>query len=193
MTLVPVARRVAGSRTLRSRVAVLAALVAVLTVVSGIAFVVVATHTETAVTQQNQRRLADVVATLVRDYSTHAAYQARQHEAAPLSAPADAGSDAVLTAMTTATFGHETGVEGGFYARATDQLLGYAFPTHDGPGVKRDIPPIERPLIEDVARHAAQDGDLIQVEPPHRGDHLRRQQRPLRARDDDEEPGEHQQ
>jgi signal transduction histidine kinase len=158
MTPTPVARRVAGSRTLRSRVAVLAALVAVLTVISGIAFVVVATHTETAVTQQNQRRLADVVATLVRDYSTYAAYQARQHEVAPLGAPADAGSDAVLTAMTTATFGHETGVEGGFYARATDQLLGYAFPTHDGPGVKRDIPPIERPLIEDVARHATQDG-----------------------------------
>src|SRR5262249_29556878 len=32
---------------------------------------------------------------------------------------------------------------------------------HEGPGVKRDVPPIERPLIEDVARRAIQDGQSV--------------------------------
>ncbi len=146
-----------GTPTLRSRVAVLATLVAVLTLVSAVAFLFVATHTEAAVTRDSQRRLTEAVSRLAGDYAAHAEFQAQHHERAPLDQPTIAGSDAALTALTTASFVHESGVEGGFYARANDRLLGYAFPTHDGPGVKRDIPPIERPLIEDVARRAAQD------------------------------------
>jgi signal transduction histidine kinase len=57
--------------------------------------------------------------------------------------------------MTTVVLKNEQGTEGGFYSKASDRLLGYAYPTHEGPGVKRDIPPIERPMIEDVARRAA--------------------------------------
>jgi signal transduction histidine kinase len=57
--------------------------------------------------------------------------------------------------MTAVVLKNEQGTEGGFYSKVSDRLLGYAYPTHEGPGVKRDIPPIERPMIEDVARRAA--------------------------------------
>jgi hypothetical protein len=151
--------RLVAFASLRSRVAVLATLVALLTIVSALAFVLVANTTEPAVTRQNQRELGDVAARLARDYAAYAAFQAARQQPAPLDQPAAIGSDDVLSALTTAALQHAGGVEGGFYARGADRLLGYAFPTHDGPGVKRDIPPIERPLIEEVARRAAQDGE----------------------------------
>jgi signal transduction histidine kinase len=150
---VPV-HRVLGATSLRSRVAVLAALVVILTVVSGVAFVVVATNTEAAVTRQNQRRLAALAATLAHDYETRAPSHTR---GLSLNEPSNPQSDEILAAISGAALVHEAGVEGGFYSRATDRLMGYAFPTHEGPTPKRDIPPIERPIIEDVARRAVQD------------------------------------
>jgi signal transduction histidine kinase len=134
--------------TLRLRVVVLAALVGVLTVISAIAFVVVASNTESVVTRGNQKRLSGVVAGLARAY-------------APPGDPTQGNDlaqlDERLSRSTTAVLRNEDGTEGGFYSSVGDQLVGYAFPTQGGPGIKRDIPPIERPLIEDVARHAAQD------------------------------------
>jgi signal transduction histidine kinase len=128
--------------SLRSRVAVLATLVALLTVVSAAAFVVVAINTEGAVTQQTQRHLADLAVALARGRASEA----------------DSGEDEALTTVTMSALSRDVGVEGGFYDGPSDRLIGYAFPTHGGPGVKRDIPPIERPIIEDIARRATQDG-----------------------------------
>jgi signal transduction histidine kinase len=73
----------------------------------------------------------------------------------PLETPDASGSDDVLSLMTAVVLKNEQGTEGGFYSKVSDRLLGYAYPMHEGPGVKRDIPPIERPMIEDVARRAA--------------------------------------
>ena len=70
-------------------------------------------------------------------------------------------SDDVLFAVTTAVLQNERGTEGWFYSFRGDKLLGYAFPTHEGPSVKRDIPPIERPMIEDVARRAAKQSQNV--------------------------------
>ena len=42
------------------------------------------------------------------------------------------------------------GVEGGFFADGT--IVGYAFPTHDNPDAKTDVPAAERAAIEDVIR-----------------------------------------
>lgn len=39
------------------------------------------------------------------------------------------------------------GLEGGFYAHSTGQLIGYAYPTYLGSGPKTDIPEAERPAI----------------------------------------------
>lgn len=49
-------------------------------------------------------------------------------------------------------------VEGGFYLLQADDLLGYAYPTHGGPIPKRDIPPAERGIILELARHATSQG-----------------------------------
>ena len=55
--------------------------------------------------------------------------------------------------ITTAVLEHQDDVEGGFFA-ASGQLVGYAFPTHEGPGPKREMPARERDTIEDLARRA---------------------------------------
>jgi signal transduction histidine kinase len=64
------------------------------------------------------------------------------------------------------------GTEGGFLSG--DEFLGYAFPTHDNPSAKTDVPAAERSVIKDVAKRAiaagsAQDllrggNDLVLVE-----------------------------
>ena len=50
----------------------------------------------------------------------------------------------------------QPGVEGGFYRAETDELGGYAFPTHEGPGPAKEMPLREQPTIRDVSREAAQ-------------------------------------
>lgn len=58
-----------------------------------------------------------------------------------------------------------TGIEGGFWSRATvpaapDGFQAYAFPTYEGSGLKRDIPEAETPLILRTLKTAAQAGQL---------------------------------
>lgn len=48
------------------------------------------------------------------------------------------------------------GVEGGFFVN--DEFVGYAFPTHDNPSAKTDVPVAERTVIEDVSRRAKANG-----------------------------------
>ena len=60
----------------------------------------------------------------------------------------------LLRDLTIDTLQHEDGVEGGFYAAGADTLIGYAFPTHEGPGAEKGMPDRERPTIENLAREA---------------------------------------
>ncbi|NYF53623.1 sensor histidine kinase [Tunturiibacter gelidoferens] len=60
----------------------------------------------------------------------------------------------LLKGLTAETLQHEDGVEGGFYAARADALIGYAFPTHEGPGAEKGMPERERPTIENLAREA---------------------------------------
>jgi signal transduction histidine kinase len=59
-----------------------------------------------------------------------------------------------LKEITEETLQHEDGIEGGFYAARADALIGYAFPTHEGPGPEKGMPDRERPTIENLAREA---------------------------------------
>jgi signal transduction histidine kinase len=59
-----------------------------------------------------------------------------------------------LKEITAETLQHEDGIEGGFYAARADALIGYAFPTHEGPGPEKGMPDRERPTIENLAREA---------------------------------------
>ena len=62
----------------------------------------------------------------------------------PLDAP---GTRTDLEAMLSVAFTGHPGVEGGFW-RGRDESLAYAFPTHDGPRQKRDLPQAELDQIE---------------------------------------------
>jgi signal transduction histidine kinase len=71
--------------------------------------------------------------------------------------------------ITTETLEHEDGVEGGFYAAKADALIGYAFPTHEGPGAEKGMPERERPTIENLAREAVTANSIktFRFEGPH--------------------------
>jgi signal transduction histidine kinase len=60
----------------------------------------------------------------------------------------------LLRQITAETLQGEDGIEGGFYATRADALVGYAFPTHEGPGAEKGMPERERPTIENLAREA---------------------------------------
>jgi signal transduction histidine kinase len=75
----------------------------------------------------------------------------------------------LLKGLTAETLQHEDGVEGGFYAARADALIGYAFPTHEGPGAEKGMPERERPTIENLAREAvaANAPKTFRFEGPH--------------------------
>ncbi|MFY9909405.1 MAG: ATP-binding protein [Candidatus Sulfotelmatobacter sp.] len=135
--------------------ALLALLVLALLIGCGFAFALVLRNRESTVTDESEHHLSSDAQTMARDYTRNFLQSPM-----PLDSP-DQKADDELAAVTAAVLGSERGSEGGFYALRGDKLLGYAFPTHEGPGVKRDIPPIERPIIEDVARRAANQSQNI--------------------------------
>jgi signal transduction histidine kinase len=59
------------------------------------------------------------------------------------------------------------GVEGGFYENET--FLGYAFPTHDNPSAKTEVPSAEHSVIEEVIHEALEKGTAQRLL-PSRGD-----------------------
>jgi signal transduction histidine kinase len=75
----------------------------------------------------------------------------------------------LLKGLTVKTLQHEDGVEGGFYAARADALIGYAFPTHEGPGAEKGMPERERPTIENLAREAVATNAIktFRFEGPH--------------------------
>ncbi|MGA3226788.1 MAG: ATP-binding protein [Acidobacteriaceae bacterium] len=74
-----------------------------------------------------------------------------------------------LKQITEETLQHEDGIEGGFYAARADVVIGYAFPTHEGPGPEKGMPDRERPTIEDLAREAVAVNSIktFRFEGPH--------------------------
>jgi signal transduction histidine kinase len=137
--------------SIRTRVAVLAFLVLALLVGCGIAFVSVLGNRMSTIVEETKSRLSASTQAMARDYARDFPAQSQPS----LDNSDMQAADDALFALTTAVLQNERGTEGGFYSLRGDKLLGYAFPTHEGLSVKRDIPPIERPTIEDVARQAA--------------------------------------
>src|SRR5437867_6701940 len=144
--------------SIRIRVVILAFLVIALLIGCGLAFVSVLGNRESAITEETKTHLSSAALAMARDYA-HEDFQAQPLP--PLENADVQASDDALSAVTTGVLQTERGSEGGFYSLRADRLLGYAFPTHEGPGVKRDIPPIERPMIEDVARRAAKQSQNV--------------------------------
>jgi len=72
-----------------------------------------------------------------------------------------ASQDVSLRGVTQAVLRSYPGVEGGFFSN--EEFVGYAFPTHDNPAAKTDVPAAERSVIEDVSRRARASGDAQEL------------------------------
>lgn len=96
---------------------------------------------EGAIVAKTQTELARANAQLIQEF------QQTELKQIPIAQLADG-----LRVLSTATLSEYGQVEGGFYLLTADRLLGYAYPTHRGPKPKRDIPPVERGIILELAR-----------------------------------------
>jgi signal transduction histidine kinase len=72
-----------------------------------------------------------------------------------------ASQDVSLRGVTQAVLRSYPGVEGGFFSK--EEFVGYAFPTHDNPAAKTDVPAAERSVIEDVSRRARASGEAQEL------------------------------
>jgi signal transduction histidine kinase len=74
--------------------------------------------------------------------------------------PVHSSEDRALAALTSRVLQLETGIEGGFFRSADQRLVGYAFPTHEGPGDPKALPGREMPNIQSVATNAFSERQL---------------------------------
>ncbi len=151
------ATRTRALSSLRSRILLLALLVCVLLVSALTGFFLLLRQTQSALIADAGNNLLAVVNAFANDFMN----VVRSHpdsELSVLALPPGPDVDARLGAFTVNALRRDPGIEGGFYSSSTDSLAGYAFPTSEGPGPKRDIPPRERPTILSVARQAAATG-----------------------------------
>jgi signal transduction histidine kinase len=140
--------------SLRWRLHALGILVLLFLAGSAIAFVLLLRHTENETLSQTAARLVSVASTLSQDYINRAQFESARQEVLPLDNAHAFSADDVLSLMTSAALQREIGTEGGFYSKSADMALGYAFPTHEGPGIKKDMPQKELPTILDLAQKA---------------------------------------
>lgn len=67
-----------------------------------------------------------------------------------------------LSALTAKVLRDETGIEGGYYRPTDRRLVGYAFPSHEGPGDADALPARETPNITDLAAEAVNQNRMVQ-------------------------------
>lgn len=171
-------------RSLRTRIFFLAIVTCVFlaVAVSSLSNFIRSTHRTTV--SEAGRHLSLVVSDLARAYSSQAAtgYSLRNTAAparphGPPPPPPGAGRKAPkpppppvdpLSPLTAGVLQEQEGIEGGFLA-GDGPLIGYAFPTHEGPGNQKEMPQRERPTIDDLAHKAEQTGSAqsFAFEGPH--------------------------
>ena len=148
------------ANSIKARIVLLAVLTCLLFGAAALGLFLLLRNSEASVISASERHLTALAQALALDYANHTQYEAERGVESALSTPGEHGSDEVLSLMTTVVLRREIGIEGGFYSSKNDDLLGYAFPTHEGPGVKKDIPVTERPTITELARKAASTGQI---------------------------------
>jgi signal transduction histidine kinase len=143
-------------RSLRSRILLLASLVCILLTAALTGFVLLLRQTQSTIIADSSSHLLNVVNTFGKDY-LGAATSSPDVLSILKQAPGPRVDEA-LRPFTVNAYRRDPGIEGGFYSLSTGSLLGYAYPTNDGPGPKEDIPPLERPTILSIAQRAAATG-----------------------------------
>jgi signal transduction histidine kinase len=172
--------------SLRGRIALLTASVVILLTITLCVLFWVLRSTQANVVHRSQRHLEAVARSLANAYQArtdHTALLANveptPHEPIPDEALQDSpplpppppfrpgmhptsAENRILEAITAKVLQNETGIEGGFFRLSDQQLVGYSFPTHEGPGDPKALPARETPDIVDVASAAALGRDLQQ-------------------------------
>ena len=172
--------------SLRGRITFLAAAVVVLLTVTLCILVGVLRSTQANTVAGSQRRLEAVARSMANAYQTrtdrstslsHVDARPRPKQAAttgvppppPLPGPPPppppgarpiSPEEQALAAITTRVLQDETGIEGGFFRSSDRRLVGYAFPTHEGPGDPKALPARETPDILNVASSAVSQNRL---------------------------------
>ncbi len=167
--------------SLRMRILLLAVLTCVFLAIAAVGFLNFLRTDRSATLNSAQRHLAIVAGNLAFSYSAELAntvplqlIPAAPHPGPPPPAgaaeqappppppgpPQRTPEDLELSSLTSQYLRAEAGIEGGFYAGAADQLLGYSFPTHEGPGPLREMPQRELPTVQRLARDAVHTGRI---------------------------------
>ncbi len=144
--------------SLRNRILLLALLVCALLASALTGFFLFLRQTQSTMIADSTTHLFTIVNTLAKDYLGATTSLSGAASAQALDEAPNPPAEDTLRVFTIAAFRRDPGVEGGFYSSSTGSLIGYAFPTNDGPGPKQDVPPRERPTILAVAQQAATSG-----------------------------------
>ena len=171
-------------RSLRTRIILIAIVTcAFLTVATGSLFNFLRSS-HTATIRGEQQRLVRVAANLAQAYGIQVSTGTSLRHVSPPPKPPEppllptrlAGQEPPpppppadpLSQITAAVLQREDGIEGGYLAGA-GPLMGYAFPTHEGPGAQKEMPQRERPTIDLLAHQAEATGtaQTFVFEGPH--------------------------
>jgi signal transduction histidine kinase len=140
----------------RSQLLVLGGLVVVLFLTVLIATFAALRYTRYSVLSDEKKHLLETAGALAREYSDKADFAHRNSEVPPLDVPFAESSNGVLTLLSRVVLQNAEGVEGGFYARTTNTLLGYSLPTRESDNsAGKEIPDAERLAILQIAGTAA--------------------------------------
>jgi signal transduction histidine kinase len=164
--------------SLCSRVLLLFVVTCTLLVLTATSFYFYQRSTQREFLANAERHLGSVASTLLRNYvnrpNRSTSLAADKHAAPPVPQPPPPPAPEVelqepthkpppppphlpddpLSKITEETLRREDGIEGGFFSVASGSLIGYAFPTHEGPGSPQAIPARERPTIDGLVRAA---------------------------------------
>lgn len=172
--------------SLRGRVALLAGTVVVLLAVTLLMLFWVLRSSQANLVARSNKHLEAVVRALADAYETRSDREISLQQAVWLPVPPSAVGapgvpgpaapppphphakvpvvprEARLTELTARVLEDETGIEGGYFRPDDPPLVGYAFPTHEGPGDRRALPARETPIILKLAASAAHEAKIQQ-------------------------------
>jgi signal transduction histidine kinase len=175
-------------RSLRSRILLLVVLTFLFLSAAAISLFTFLRNRHAETLSLTERHLVSLASNLARNYADHRTAEDSLLTIEPGPPPPPPPADApppppprpqsegpprpkpdLLKQITAETLQHEDGIEGGFYAVRADALIGYAFPTHEGPGPEKGMPDRERPTIENLAREtvATNATKTFRFEGPH--------------------------
>jgi signal transduction histidine kinase len=174
--------------SLRSRILLLAIITCLFLAGAAFSFFAFLRSSHAAALSAAESHLVNVASSLARNYTDHAATTLSLRSIRPLPPPPPPPSPDgsaprpgpppppphppapdPLAQLTAQTLRQEPGIEGGFFAAASNSLLGYAFPTHEGPGPSQVMPLRERPTIESLVHDTVATGSTktFRFEGPH--------------------------